>query len=83
MLPIMDQSLSRNGKIVESDAYMNCTPRLFTKIGGASIMNFPEHALVKIDRGQGNISGEEFEHRVNMHKDFIKTLKMGRGKEWN
>lgn len=78
-----NEYLSRNGKIVESDAYMNCTPRLFTKIGGASIMNFPEHALVKIDRGQGNISDEEFEHRVNMHKDFIKTLKMGRGKEWN
>lgn len=78
-----NEYLSRNGKIVESDAYMNCTPRLFTKIGGASIMNFPEHALVKIDRGQGNISDEEFEQHVNMHKDFIKTLKMGRGKEWN
>ena len=29
---------------------MNVTPRLFTKIGGASVMNFSEHSLVKIDR---------------------------------
>ena len=35
---------------------MNVTPRLFTKIGGASLMNFPEYVLVKIDRGEGNIN---------------------------
>ena len=32
------------------EKYKNVTPRLFTKIGGASVMNFSEHSLVKIDR---------------------------------
>ena len=41
--------------------YINVTPRLFTKIGGASILNFPDHPIVKIDRGLGDISKEEFE----------------------
>lgn len=78
-----NEYLSSDSKLVESDAYMNCTPRLFTKIGGASIMNFPEHSLVKIDRGQGNISEDEFEHRVDMHKDFVKTLKLGDKERWS
>ena len=34
----------------KNEVYMNVTPRLFTKIGGASVMNFSEHSLVKIDR---------------------------------
>ena len=54
---------------------MNVTPRLFTKIGGTSIMNFPEHALVKIDRGKGNISSEEFNRRLTFHKEFTKSIK--------
>ena len=57
---------------------MNCTPKLYTKIGGASIMNFPNYALVKIDRGEGNFSQEEFEEHVSFQKDFVKTLKRER-----
>lgn len=58
----------------EKTAYMNCTPRLYTKIGGASIMNFPERSLVKIDRGEGQFSQEEFDRHVDFQKDFAKTL---------
>lgn len=69
--------IDKDNPIVEQDAYMNCTPRLYTKIGGASIMNFPERSLVKIDRGEGNISEDEFNTRVDMHKKFVKTLNRG------
>lgn len=62
----------------EEELYMNCTPKLYTKIGGASIMNFPNYALVKIDRGEGNFSQEEFEEHVSFQKDFVKTLKRER-----
>ena len=58
--------------------YMNCTPRLFTKIGGASIMNFPENTLVKIDRGEGTFSQEEFDRHVEFQKDFAKKLELRR-----
>ena len=58
--------------------YMNCTPRLFTKIGGASIMNFPERSLVKIDRGEGTFSQEEFDKHVEFQKDFAKKLTLRR-----
>lgn len=62
-------------KIYENNIlYMNCTPRLFTKIGGASIMNFPEKSLVKIDRGEGKLSQEEFDKHVEFQKDFAKRL---------
>lgn len=61
-----------------NELYMNCTPRLFTKIGGASIMNFPDKALVKIDRGEGMFSQEEFDRHVEFQKDFAKTLKLRR-----
>lgn len=58
-------------KIYENNIlYMNCTPRLFTKIGGASIMNFPEKSLVKIDRGEGKFSQEEFDKHVEFQKRF-------------
>ena len=49
---------------------MNVTPRLFTKIGGASLMNFPEYVLVKIDRGEGNINQEQFDERVEFQREF-------------
>lgn len=70
-----NQYISSSTKYVDNDLYMNITPRLYTKIGGASIMNFPEKSLVKIDRGVGNISDEEFEKRMEFHKDFKKVLK--------
>lgn len=54
--------------------YINVTPRLFTKIGGASILNFPEHPIVKIDRGLGNVSASEFEKKSEFHKEFTNTL---------
>lgn len=53
---------------------MNVTPRLFTKIGGASIMNFPNYALVKIDRGQGNVSKEQFDEAMEFHKNLPEKL---------
>ena len=53
---------------------MNVTPRLFTKIGGASIMNFPSHSLVKIDRGKGNVSKDEFIKKTEFHKEFTKSI---------
>lgn len=62
----------------ENTLYMNCTPRLFTKIGGASIMNFPEHSLVKIDRGEGVFSQQEFDKHVEFQKDFAKKLSLRR-----
>ena len=68
--------IDEKSPICEQNLYMNCTPRLFTKIGGASIMNFPEHSLVKIDRGEGDISKEEFERRAEFHQDFAKKLKL-------
>lgn len=55
--------------------YINVTPRLFTKIGGASIMNFPKHALVKIDRGIGNVTSEEFGKKLEFNRDFTKFIK--------
>ncbi|MBQ8132748.1 MAG: hypothetical protein IJ193_09685 [Bacilli bacterium] len=58
--------------------YMNCTPRLFTKIGGASIMNFPERSLVKIDRGEGTFTQEEFNNHVEFQKEFVKKVGMRR-----
>ena len=58
--------------------YMNCTPRLFTKIGGASIMNFPEKSHVKIDRGEGMFSQEDFDKHVEFQKDFTKRLELKR-----
>lgn len=76
-----NKHISLDRKLEEEDAYMNCTPRLFTKIGGASIMNFPNQALVKIDRGEGNISEEEFNARVNMHKKYVKTFTRDR-RQW-
>lgn len=51
---------------------MNVTPRLFTKIGGASVMNFSEHSLVKIDRWEGNINQREFDKRMKFQHDFYK-----------
>ena len=62
----------------EETCYMNCTPRLFTKIGGASIMNFPDRSLVKIDRGEGTYSQEEFDNHVEFQKDFVKKLELRR-----
>ena len=56
----------------DNDVYMNVTTRLFTKIGGASLMNFPEHSLVKIDRGEGNINQKEFDERMEFQHDFYK-----------
>ena len=54
--------------------YINVTQRLFTKIGGASILNFPEYAMVKIDRGNGTLSKEEFAERSEFHKEFTASL---------
>ena len=54
--------------------YINVTPRLFTKIGGASILNFPDYPIVKIDRGLGDVSKEEFEKKSEFHKEFTSTL---------
>lgn len=61
--------------LTEKPLYMNVTPRLFTKIGGASIMNFPENSHVKIDRGEGHINQEEFDERLDFHQEFTKRLK--------
>lgn len=69
--------LSCNGNYFEKEVYMNCTPRLFTKIGGASIMNFPEKSLVKIDRGEGEFSQEEFDRHVEFQKQFVKSIGLG------
>jgi len=62
----------------EETCFMNCTPRLFTKIGGASIMNFPDRSLVKIDRGTGVFSQEEFDSHVEFQKEFAKKLGLRR-----
>lgn len=70
--------IEKDKKQVDSDLFINITPRLFTKIGGASIMNFPEHSLVKIDRGMGNINQESFNERLEFQKDFVKILKKER-----
>lgn len=67
--------IGENDSYVDQPMFMNVTPRLFTKIGGASIMNFPQHALVKIDRGKGNISNEDFSKRLSFHKEFTKSIK--------
>lgn len=63
----------KNTPYKENPCYMNCTPRLFTKIGGASIMNFPDQSLVKIDRGEGFFSQEDFDKHVEFQKEFVKT----------
>ncbi len=63
---------------IDKEVYMNVTPRLFTKIGGASIMNFPDYSLVKIDRGMGNIDKDTFEQHVEFQKEFVKKLKITR-----
>lgn len=70
--------LTLDEKQSEKELYMNVTPRLFTKIGGESIMNFPEYSLVKIDRGMGNIDSATFEEHVEFQKDFTKELKKKR-----
>lgn len=70
--------INLSSPLEEKDVYMNCTPRLYTKIGGASIMNFPNYSLVKIDRGEGDISELEFENRVKMHESFVRTLRKDR-----
>lgn len=64
-----------NNKQIDSDLYINITPRLYTKIGGASIMNFLEQSLVKINRGIGNINQESFNEKIEFQKDFVKILK--------
>lgn len=74
-----NSTLSADKKQTDKELYMNVTPRLFTKIGGASIMNFPEYSLVKIDRGIGNIDLETFEKRVEFQKEFTRELK---NKRW-
>ena len=71
-----NEYISKDKRYENNDLYMNCTPRLFTKIGGASIMNFPEKSLVKIDRGEGTYSKEVFDKHVEFQKDFVKTLKL-------
>lgn len=70
--------LTLDEKQSEKELYMNVTPRLFTKIGSESIMNFPEYSLVKIDRGMGNIDSATFEEHVEFQKDFTKELKKKR-----
>lgn len=72
-----NEYISCDRSLVDEDCYMNCTPRLYTKIGGASILNMPENAIVKIDRGSGDISKDEFDGRVEMHKAFVKTTNRG------
>lgn len=62
-----------NSYYKQNDVFLNVTPRLFTKIGGASIMNFPDYPLVKIDRGEGEISQEEFDKRMEFQRKFKKT----------
>lgn len=62
-----------NADYKKNDVYLNITPRLFTKIGGASLMNFPDKSLVKIDRGEGQIDQEEFEKRMEFQRKFAKT----------
>ena len=64
--------LNPNENYKKNKVYMNVTPRLFTKIGGASIMNFPEQSLVKIDRGEGNINQKQFDERMEFQHDFYK-----------
>ncbi len=58
----------------QNDLYINVTPRLFTKIGGASIMNFPDCPHLKIDRGVGNISEQDFVKRLSFQKDFYSFM---------
>lgn len=62
--------INPNTDYKDNEVYMNVTPRLFTKIGGASIMNFPSYSLVKIDRGEGNIDQKEFDKRQEFQHDF-------------
>lgn len=61
-----------NKNYKDNDVYMNVTARMFTKIGGASLMNFPENSLTKIDRGEGNINQKEFDERMEFQHDFYK-----------
>lgn len=65
-----NEYIDPNTNYKKNDVYMNVTTRLFTKIGGASIMNFPDYSLVKIDRGEGNIDQEEFDEREEFQHDF-------------
>lgn len=67
-----NEYIDPNTNYKENEVYMNVTPRLFTKIGGASIMNFPEHSLVKIDRGEGNVDQKEFDEKMEFQHDFYK-----------
>ena len=69
-----DNYINDSYAIKDQPMFINVTPRLFTKIGGASIMNFPEHPLVKIDKGSGEVSKEDFEEKSQFHKDFMKTI---------
>lgn len=64
-----------NNKQIDSDLYINITPRLYTKIGDASIINFTKQSLVKIDRGIGNINQESFNEKIEFQKDFVKIFK--------
>lgn len=70
--------ISSDKPIINQDLYINITPRLFTKIGGASIMNFPEQPLVKIDRGNGKLTQSTFDEHVEFQKGFVKELKKTR-----
>lgn len=71
-----------NNKQIDSDLYINITPRLYTKIGDASIINFTKQSLVKIDRGIGNINQESFNEKIEFQKDFVKIFKKKMVK-WN
>lgn len=73
-----NEYINKEEPYYKKDVYMNCTPRLYTKIGGASIMNFPENSLVKIDRGEGTFSQEEFDRHVSFQEEFNKTLRKER-----
>jgi len=69
-----DNYLNCEFAVKDQPMYINVTPRLFTKIGGASIMNFPEHPLVKLDKGNGEVTREQFAEKSQFHKEFAKTL---------
>lgn len=70
-----NSAITLNNPHIDKEVYMNVTPRLFTKIGGASIMNFPDYSLVKIDRGMGNINQDTFDQHVEFQKEFVKKLR--------
>ena len=59
---------------VENTVYMNIALRLFSDIGGASILNFPDYPLVKIERLNGKVSESEFEKRTAFYEEFYETI---------